>query len=145
VRDSSLRRIVSPSRQSSRPVSSGSPLFSTYASRETHFLNHTTTLSRSAERGGPFQALYSGVDTHTQRAARVDSGATSVYTVKDADFRPKNKTFPTILASSRFHNNVETSEKRWWERLRLALLGPAQAAKTVQRALQNIGRRHLVD
>jgi hypothetical protein len=54
VRDSPLRRIVSPSRQSSRPVSSGSPLFSTYASRETHFLNHTTTLSRSAERG-PFR------------------------------------------------------------------------------------------
>ena len=61
VRDSPLRRIVSPSGQSPRPVSSGSPLFSTYASRETHFLNHTTTLSRSAEGGGPFQALYSGV------------------------------------------------------------------------------------
>jgi hypothetical protein len=32
-------------------------LFSTYPSRETDFLNHTTTLSGSAEGGGPFGRL----------------------------------------------------------------------------------------
>src|SRR5271163_1276729 len=47
VRNSPMRRIVGPSERSPETVPSGSHLFSTYPSRETDFLNHTTTLSRS--------------------------------------------------------------------------------------------------
>jgi hypothetical protein len=54
VRDRPMRRIVGFSKQAPGTVSSGPHLFSTYSPRETHFLNHKTTLSRSAEGGGPF-------------------------------------------------------------------------------------------
>jgi hypothetical protein len=43
---------------------------------------------------------------------RFDSGSNLIYTISDADFGPKNKTFLTILAILRFHNYVETSEKK---------------------------------
>ena len=63
VRDSPVRRIASLSERPPGTVPSGPQLFSTYPSRETQFLNHTTTQSRSAEGGGTFRAPRSGVDS----------------------------------------------------------------------------------
>src|ERR1700733_985192 len=67
VRDSPVRRIASLSERPPGTVPSGPQLFSTYPSRETQFLNHTTTQSRSAEGGGTFRAPRSGVDSPAQR------------------------------------------------------------------------------
>src|ERR1700722_10927314 len=81
VGDSPIRRIAGLSERSPGTVSSGSHLFSTHSSRETDFLNHKTTLSRSAEGGGPFRAPRSGVESPAQREGRFDSGSKLVYTV----------------------------------------------------------------
>jgi hypothetical protein len=57
-------------------------------------------------------ALLLGAVSPTQRAVRFDSDTTLVYVVRSADFTLKNKTFLTILATPRFHINVENSEKK---------------------------------
>jgi hypothetical protein len=112
VRRSSIRRIIGPSGPSPGAVSSGSPVFSTCSSRETHILNHTTTPFRSWSEADPVGRLAPGpLALFNARFALIRTRPL-VCTLRNADFRLKNKMFLTILATPRFHNNVENSQKK---------------------------------